>query len=436
MKPQSPPARASLKDRLRQFFPTLLGAFLALSLLKFGNPAILDKLITQPANFYEWLLTAWPIHLSYWLLAALALCGALCVLWRSLKPDWLATIPLVWLAWQLVASTRTVNTELTLATMKYFAACVVCFYLGYLVLGRERRLTGFWLALLAGCALMLWSGVDQRFGGLEATRQHFYLYVYPQLTNPPPELLKRMASDRIFATLFYPNALAGAVLLLLPALLAFVWSLEGRLTAAARGFLMGLLTLAALGCLYWSGSKGGWLLMLAVGLVALWRTLNDRRLKLALVAAVLVLGLAGFAWRYAAFFQRGATSVGARFDYWQAALTVTRENPLLGTGPGTFYVNYQRIKKPESEMSRLVHNDYLQQACDSGLPGLLSYALFVGGVLVVGWRKLASRFDWLTFGVWLGLLGFSLQGLLEFGLYIPALAWPAFVLMGWLLAKE
>jgi len=29
-----------------------------------------------------------------------------------------------------------------------------------------------------------------------------------------------------------------------------------------------------------------------------------------------------------------------------------------------------------------------------------------------------------------------LQGLFEFGLYIPALAWPAFTFIGWLLALD
>ena len=44
--------------------------------------------------------------------------------------------------------------------------------------------------------------------------------------------------------------------------------------------------------------------------------------------------------------------------------------------------------------------------------------------------------DWLTFAVWLGVLGWALQGFAEFGLYIPALAWTAFALLGWLLGKQ
>jgi hypothetical protein len=37
--------------------------------------------------------------------------------------------------------------------------------------------------------------------------------------------------------------------------------------------------------------------------------------------------------------------------------------------------------------------------------------------------------------VWLGVLGWALQGVIEFGLYIPALAWPAFAFLGWLLGR-
>ena len=69
------------------------------------------------------------------------------------------------------------------------------------------------------------------------SRRYFFLYVYPHLTEPPPaEYLKKIESTRIFGTLFYPNALAGAVLLLLPAMLQFVLQARERFTPAARAF--------------------------------------------------------------------------------------------------------------------------------------------------------------------------------------------------------
>ena len=336
----------------------------------------------------------------------------------------------------------TVDDQLTTATLKHFVACVACFCLGFFSLSPGKSLWPFWLGLISGFLVVLAVGWEQHLGGLEESRRYFFTYLYPQHKDIPPEFLKKMSSNRIFSSLFYPNALAGALLLLVPATFAVVWQSRRRLTRSARVFLVVLIGIGAVGCLYWSGSKGGWLLMLCLGLVALLRLPFGKRLKVGLITAVLLIGLTGFFWKYASFFQKGATSVSARFDYWSAALQTTRTRPLFGTGPGTFAIPYQKIKRPESEMARLVHNDYLQQASDSGLPGFVLYALFIVGTLVRSFPKRrlqdaaeASSEDWLAFSVWLGVLGWSMQGLVEFGLYIPALAWPAFALMGWLLAR-
>jgi O-antigen ligase len=126
--------------------------------------------------------------------------------------------------------------------------------------------------------------------------------------------------------------------------------------------------------------------------------------------------------------------VSARFDYWRAAVETMVAKPVFGTGPGTFSIAYQAIKRPESEMSRLTHNDYLQQASDSGVVAGLAYLTFVVAMLLCGYAKPVTPEFWPRFSVWLGLLGYALQGLMEFGLYIPALAWCAFALSGWLVA--
>ena len=85
-------------------------------------------------------------------------------------------------------------------------------------------------------------------------------------------------------------------------------------------------------------------------------------------------------------------------------------------------------------MTRLVHNNYLEQASDSGVIGFLTFLALIIGLLTFLYRK--SRREPALFFVWLGLLGWALQGLVEFGLYIPALAWPAFLLFGWLLGLD
>jgi O-antigen ligase len=462
MKPQTKSAIPLSEAALPRIFAGLFGALLGLSLLKFGNPPIFEQYVTTPNNIYEFVFVSpWPIRWGYSLLTLVAVLGLLVARWNAGAPRWLLALPLVWLGWQVLATVRSVDAQASNPTLMHLAACVVCFYLGLFSLSRVRCLSWFWLTLVVAFLLVLGLGWEQHFGGLERTRQYFRLYIYPEAEGVTPEYLKKLASDRIFSTLFYSNTLAGALLLLLPTTLGVMAHARDRFTRSARFFLVAVTGLGGLSCLYWSGSKGGWLLMLLLGLIALLRLNFAKRLKMALVTALLLVGLSGFFWKYSGFFQKGAPSVGARLDYWQAAVRTAITHPLFGTGPGTFAIPYRKIKRPESEPSKLAHNDYLEQASDSGLPGFLAYLAFIVGALA--WSaphthrtcqgpthsQPASKptappslttpplptMDWEAFFIWLGLLGWALQGLMEFGLYIPALAWPAFSLMGWFLGR-
>lgn len=410
----------------------LTGAWLGIALLKFGNPVILDQLIEPPNGFWEYVYNPWPVAWGYGMLFCLAAAGASIARIPAGVPRILAALPGLWLAWQLLAAAHTVDASLTRATLMHFAASVMCFYFGLCALSRVERTTAFWVFLLAAFAWVLWMGFGQHFGGLEATQR--MIYEQPNWREFPPEYLKRIASNRIFSTLVYPNALAGAVLLFLPMLSAAAWRLSGRLPNVSRGVLVGLLGYAGVACLYWSGSKSGWLIALGLGLVCWLRLPLGRRVRWAMAAAVLLIGLAGFAVKFAAYFRKGAPSVSARVDYWRAACQITREHPILGTGPGTFSIPYRNLKAPESEMTRLVHNNFLEQACDSGVVGFLLYSAMILGLLWHLYRKSAA--EPMAFAVWLGLLGWALQGVVEFGLYIPALAWPAFTFFGWLLGSN
>ena len=87
-------------------------------------------------------------------------------------------------------------------------------------------------------------------------------------------------------------------------------------------------------------------------------------------------------------------------------------------------------------MARLAHNDYLEQASDSGLLGFCLYALFLWGALWKVYLWLRTRGDAMERAIFLGVLGWAIQSIIEFGLYIPALAWPAFLFLGLLLARK
>lgn len=454
--PTTSQSAASTTATRGAWWPVLAGVFLAFALLKLGNPVILDHIAPPPATGQELLLENWPAMWGYAVLAMVAVLAGLN--WRrSGVPRWVGGLLIGWLTWQCLAAATTVETSLTRVVLPQFFAVGACFVVGVSA-GTAPGARRVWLGLLAGFMVMLGTGFRQQYGGLAANREFFEqnektgwqevpgehlreLEASRLLVRRPdgrlttnPDLLPKLAKDRIFGTFGYANALAGVVLLLLPGALAAVWAVSDRLQNVTRGVLVGLVAYMGLACLYWSGSKAGWLIALALGGVALLRLPFPRAVKLGLVSAVAAGGLVAFGWRYQSYFSGGARSANARLDYWTVAWQTARHRPLLGTGPGTFYAVYRQAKRPEAEMTRLVHNDYLQQAADSGFVGLAAYAGFIWASLIALWRR--TRGHWPLFAAWLGLLGWALQSFVEFGLYIPALAWTAFFLFGWLWAAS
>jgi O-antigen ligase len=430
MRPCQSPQIAEQREGI---FSGVVGLWLALALIKFGNPAIFAGQISAPNNREELLFAPWPAQWGYLLLVPCVLLGLRFFRWPNDVPGWLIALPFIWLVWQGLSALQSVDSTLTGPTLVHFAANVAAFCLGLFAFPQVRHLRAFWVGLIGGLVVVLLIGLRQHFGGLEETRRFFYSQ--PDWQKSSPEFLKKVASDRIYSTLFYPNTLAGVILLLLPPSLAILWEATRNSGVGVRVGLLGGLFAAGSGCLYWSGSKAGWLIGMVMVVVALLKARLKKSVRTGLVLALACAGLLGFWLAYRGYFQKGATSVSARFDYWSAAWQTVKLKPLLGTGPGTFMHSYKALKAPDAEMSRLVHNDYLQQGSDSGVVGLLAYAMFVLSALALLCRRYWRTTGW-RFGAWLGLVGIALQGLVEFGLYIPAVAWPTFFMSGWLLGSS
>jgi hypothetical protein len=408
----------------------LFGIWLVVVPVKFGNPVIFGHLLDAPGGVSELVLGAWPVSWSLGALGILASATALLWTpgWRRV-PAWVSAALLAWLGWTLLSATRTVDARLSQATLIQFTGCVLSFGAGLYGLSHVRDLRPVWAGLIVGIAIILGTALDQHFGGLEATRRWFEQQTGEiRARLDTPEFRKKILSNRVFGTFVYPNALAGGLLLLFPASLAAILRL-GR-SPVFKWVLGGLLSLASLGALYWSGSKSGWLIALVMGALALWRLRAGAAFKLALLVGMLGLGVGAFLGKHSGYFDKGASSLSARFDYWRAVTQMIRERPLLGYGPGTFQRQYAVLKRPESEMAKLAHNDYLQQGCDSGLPALAAFSLFVLGS--VFWLYRRSNLSGARFALWLGAFAYTIQGLTEFALYIPGLAWTFFLILGWL----
>jgi hypothetical protein len=436
------------------------GLFLGLAILKFGNPVILDQKISPPVSPSEFWTYAWPTHWGNWILLPLALAGA--ALAFISKPRWPSTrrlwvLPLLWFGWQLFSATQTVDGNLTATTLWQFAGCVACYFLGALVLGRKRATYWLLAGVLAAFAFCLIKGINQRLVEFPQSRQVLLEGERAGWTNIPPEMfaemkhnrvvittngvdvanpvvLAKFAKGRVNGTLVYPNALAGLILMLLPGSLVLAFKSTKRLRPIIRAAVIALTVFLGGAAFFWTGSKLGWLIALVVGGACLFRLQWPMRLKLATLTGILLIGLVVFAVRFHSYFAAGATSVGARFDYWRAAVKTTVTHPLFGTGPGTFQRPYERLKSPEAEMARLAHNDYLEQFSDSGIAGGVFYATWIVLSLAIIGRRVQRSSDPMTFALFAGLLGWFAQGLGEFSLYVPALAWTAFTLLGCLLA--
>jgi hypothetical protein len=428
------PAKSSLSPRenWESLFAGAVGLLLALALLKFGNPVIFEEKIGVPRTREEFLVQPWPFAWGYGLSVLVFLLGLTIWRWETRAPKWILFLPLIWFAWQLLSAFQTVNRVATLAVLKHFFMCTVWVYLGHFALSRVKNLRLFWLGLVGGFLVVMIVGWEQHFGGLQKTRDYFYSL--PDWQSYPPEFLKKIASNRIYSTLFYPNVLAGVVILFLPVTLYAVSVWLSPFPTVIRLPVIILVAGLALTCLVWSGSKGGWLIVLAQGIVCFICLPLRRKFKAFLLVSVLAAGIGGFWLQYRAYFERGATSATARLDYWKVAWLTLKSNPFLGTGPGTFMISYQAGKPPQAEMSRLAHNDYLQQACDSGFIGFLSYSTLILVTLISLYRNSIRSLACPTFAIWLGVLGLAIQSLVEFGLYVPALAWPLFLFYGWLWA--
>ncbi|HEX3628158.1 MAG TPA: O-antigen ligase family protein [Verrucomicrobiae bacterium] len=470
----------------------VFGSFLGLCILKFGDPVILDQKIFPPASLSEFISDAWPTHWANWIFFPLAAIIAIVALFkgrdgalRSPRPysgrntrakDLQTTnvaplnaaltaqravptlafgiflLPLLWLGWQFISAARTVDPILTATTLWQFSGCVASFFLGTLVFNSPRRFNFLLPGIFVAFAICLIFAVRQR---IEFPQDTKFLLESQHLgwTNLPPETVFEMKRDqtiittngmdivnpsilakfqkqRVMGTMVYPNALAQIILLLFPIAFTLVIHKTQMLRPLVRVAAVAMSIALAAFAFYCSGSKFGWLIAILIGGLCLFRLLWPLKYKVTALVLVAVIGLGVFAVRFHNYFARGATSATARLDYWRAAVQITVTHPAFGSGPGTFQRPYAQLKSPDAEMARLTHNDFLEQFSDSGIPGGIFYCAWIVTVLVFICKSAWKSQDPVEFVLFLGLLGWFIQSLGEFGLYIPASAWIAFTFFG------
>jgi O-antigen ligase len=270
------------------------------------------------------------------------------------------------------------------------------------------------------------------------------LGAYQFFARAGPEFFAIGRYIRAYGTFEQPNPYAGYLGLTAPLALGLLLAsrkgirLDGSVLAnagSAGNDVPGWLRWLALGSFVatsigigMSASRGAWLAFGAAFVAVV--TTQSRRGAALLIAAILVLFLlgqlgtlyllpTGITQRLTSFLPAvGVSDVRSievtdanyasleRLAFWQAALDMWRDHPVLGVGLGNYPIAYARYALPKWRMALgHAHNYYLNIAAEAGLIGLLGYlALWAAALWQTVQVRLASR-DAYTQALALGALG-------------------------------
>lgn len=186
---------------------------------------------------------------------------------------------------------------------------------------------------------------------------------------------------------------------------------------------LGLAVLAGAVAVVLSRSRAAWLVLPWLGVLAV--VFSPRRLPTAAAAGALgAMALAAGLWydsQQAAQVERGirlldlaqelaqlgqpdaSTSVGSRLVLWEAAWNSLWAHPWTGIGVDQRIALVQAVVPPETlrDVAPLVHvhQQFLNQAVDHGLPGLMAALLCAAAPFALAWRAGSRTMRWQCLGV-------------------------------------
>jgi hypothetical protein len=129
---------------------------------------------------------------------------------------------------------------------------------------------------------------------------------------------------------------------------------------------------------------------------------------------------------------RFASVSSLRYEYWRVGAQAFSDDPVKGTGAGGFRVVWRMERRVPHAVTE-VHSLPLEMAAELGLPGLLLFGLFIGGVASAGRRALRQGAP-LAPGASAVCVAWLLHATIDWDWQLPAVTLPALVLAGGLLA--
>lgn len=240
---------------------------------------------------------------------------------------------------------------------------------------------------LAGIAL------NALVGGLQ------WLQLYPwRVINPNDGPIGY--TDRIFLSMTLTSAL-----------LWIAYDLKNKIVFS-RGLNIALALIFFLQLLI-AGGRAGYLSFVILLPAALWMLYPGRWRIWAMVVLVVVMAGLGLSPQVQKRIQEARTdiqlyqagnaetSVGLRLVFWEGALLMAKEHPLLGVGTGDYIIEMNRLHQiqvipdtPRNPVTTHPHNSYLAYLADLGLIGLAIFIWFLWAATREAWRHREQASAW------------------------------------------
>ena len=285
----------------------------------------------------------------------------------------------------------------------------------------------------------------------------FGLFAY--FTKSPLFLLGNN-QDMVGGSFVNHNNFAGMILLCFFLGVGFLMTIEAKRTILAsevwakRVLLVFPLLLLAL-TLGFSLSRSGWIsFALSIFFLIIWLSSSQTNKKFrkylpliltltfASLALILILEKGVIKKRAETlkeFFTEPATglTLTGRIKIWKSSILMIKDHPLLGIGPGSFWLEYPQYRqKGELHGVRHSHNDLLEVGAETGIVGLLLTLLLAFQIfrqIKKNYQALTSRFEKRLFrGISFGLFAFLLQDQVDFHFHIPGLYYYFLALLSFL----
>ncbi|HEX8185468.1 MAG TPA: O-antigen ligase family protein [Blastocatellia bacterium] len=169
-----------------------------------------------------------------------------------------------------------------------------------------------------------------------------------------------------------PNDLATALDLLIPLAIGLALTRSGMVRVAYFA-CAAILTVAVVVTF----SRGGFLGLVAMGGVLLWKIGRQKRAVTGFAFVVMIVVFlaampGGYSTRITSIFDSSSDPTGSaqeRRDLLERAATVAMNNPIIGVGMGNYHTYSLRERK--------AHNSFLEIAAELGLAGLIAYLVMI-----------------------------------------------------------